>query len=128
MGENQVVGSKNQRTYLVLIKINDVFILDITCPFENGLIVSDDARLEKSTKYAKLAIVLSTSSDNTKIEAIVVDFLGSWEVKNDKILKRLCSEKHSKLLRKIITSEIISHSRNFYFEFTCRLPLRSRGR
>lgn len=47
--ENQVVGSKNQRPDLVLIKKNDVFILDITCPFENGLIASDDARIEKET-------------------------------------------------------------------------------
>lgn len=46
---------------------------------------------ELKKKHAKLASELSTSSDRAKVEAVVVDSLGSWDVKNDKIVKRLCA-------------------------------------
>lgn len=52
ISEDQVVRSANVRPDLVLKKNNDILILDITVPFENGLEVLTEARRLKEEKYA----------------------------------------------------------------------------
>lgn len=42
--ENQLVGTKNLRTDLVIKKDKSIIIIDVTVPFDNGLAVFDDAR------------------------------------------------------------------------------------
>lgn len=61
-------------------------ILDITVPFENRADAFDVARKSKEDKYRQLAIDLSENMTSVKVEAIIVDALGFWDPKNDKII------------------------------------------
>lgn len=129
IGEDQVVGTtNNRRPDLVLRKGNDIMILDITCPFENGLQAFQDARKEKEDKYAELAAELSSDGTRVRVDAIIVGSLGSWDPQNDKIIRRLCSEKYAKTMRKIIVSETISYSQDVFSEHMRAVPQNSGGR
>ncbi|GBN11567.1 hypothetical protein AVEN_246261-1 [Araneus ventricosus] len=54
ISENQSIGPDNLRPDLVFRKGNDIYIIDVTCPFENRLEAFSDARKHKLEKYAPL--------------------------------------------------------------------------
>lgn len=59
---------------------------------------------------------------NAVVEAVVVGALGSWDPANDGSLRRICSKKYLKMLKKIVVSEIIGNSRDVYYEHISRIP------
>lgn len=121
--ENQTVDSSDLRPDLVLKKGNQFLIIDVTCPFENGPGVFSAARREKVDKYTNLANNLKTNTGcSVDVEAIVVGSLGSWDPKNDKTVRRLCSKKYADLMRKLIVSETLRASRNIYIEHLTGVP------
>lgn len=75
--ENQVVGTQNLRPDLVIQKDRDIIIIDVTVPFENGMVAFDNAREAKETKYNELATELSREGKKAKVEAFIVGSLGS---------------------------------------------------
>lgn len=89
-------------------------ILDITVPFENGVDDFENARKTKENKYAELANTLPNNGERVKVEAIIIGSLGSWDPKNDRGVKRLCSERYAKIMRRIIVSETISYSQDIF--------------
>lgn len=127
-GENQVVDVGNLRPDLLLKKGNDILIIDVTVPFENGLEALEDARKEKLENYSDLARELSNDYVKAKVEAVIEGSLGSWDPGNDALIKRLCSNKYAKMMRKIIASETIAYSQDIYAEHTRTLPQYSGGR
>lgn len=128
MTENQVIGSGNLKPDLVLKKGKDVLILDVAIPFENGLEALADARMRKEIKYQGIAQELHLKGFNAKVEAIIIGALGSWDPTNDRVMKRICSNKYLKLMRKIVVSEVISYSRDVFFEHLGTIPQDSGGR
>lgn len=129
IGEDQVVGTTNRRRPdLILKKGNDILILDVTCPFENGLQAFQDARKEKEEKYVEVAEEMSRQGTRVRVDAIIVGSLGSWDPQNDNIIRRLCSEKYAKVIRRIIVSETISYSQDVFSEHMRPVPQNSGGR
>lgn len=61
----------------------------------------------KEEKYRALASELSDNMRGVKVEAIIVGSLSSWDPNNDRLIKRICSEKYAKVMRRIIVSETI---------------------
>lgn len=61
------------------------------------------------------------------MEAIIVGSLGSWDPKNDNIIKTICSEKYAKVKRMIIVSETMSNSEDIFFEHMKIAPQDSGG-
>lgn len=59
---------------------------------------------------------------NSKVGAIIVGSLGSWDPQNDAVLKRICSQKYLKVMRRIMVSEVLSHSKDVFYEHLNRLP------
>lgn len=104
VGENSVVGTENLKPDLVVRKRNEIIIIDVTVPFENGLYAFDKARNLKLTKYSNLAKELSSNGNVAVVEAVVVGALGSWDSANDRVMRRICSKKYLKLFKKIVVS------------------------
>lgn len=105
IGEDRVVGTENCRLDLVIQKGNYAIIIDITVPFDNGLKAFTQARTVKMTKHARLAQEFSLSGKNAVVKAVVVGALGSWDPANDRVMKRICSKKYMKVLKKKVVSE-----------------------
>lgn len=81
---------------------------------------------EKEDKYDVLT--KEFISCGFKVEAFIVGTLRSWDPENDRVGKRLCSNKFLKVIRKIIVSETISYSQDVYQEHLRRTPQDSGGR
>lgn len=62
------------------------------------------------------------------VHAIVVGALGSWDPDNDKTIRRLCSGRYAKLMKKIIVSETTAHSQDAFDEHMRRIPQNTDGR
>lgn len=77
MSANQPVGRDRLRPDLMLQKGDDVLLLDVACPFENGSAAFDDARNEKERKCAPLVRELSARFRTVTFGAIIVGSLGS---------------------------------------------------
>lgn len=126
-GEDQVMGSGNLRPYLVFKKNKDVLISDITITFENGLEAFAEARKRKEEKYEDFASELRDAGFKAKVEAVIAGFLGSWDCGNDGLLKKLCSPKYLKVMRKIMVSKTIAYSRDVFYEHLNNVPQDSSG-
>lgn len=120
--ENRPLAGLSCRPDLVLTQGRSALILDVTCPFENGVEAFATARREKELKYAQLARELRDRFDEVKVEAVVVGALGSWDPDNDKVINKLCSRKFGKLMKKLIVSDTIRASRNIYIEHISGIP------
>lgn len=81
---NQPVGRNRLRPDLMLQKCDDVLLLDVAFPFENGNVTFDVARLIKERKYAPLVAELSSRFRTVRFDAIIVGSLGSWDSANDR--------------------------------------------
>lgn len=128
LGENQVVGTQNLRPDRVICKENEIIIIDVTVPFENGLQAFERARNEKLEKYDALAKELSVAGKRAKVVAFIVGSLGSWDPQNDKLLRRICSKTYAKKMRQICVSETIAYSNDIFYEHTRGVPQDSGGR
>lgn len=128
MGETEKMVSEDLRPDLVLKKDKDVLIFDATVHFENGLEALAEARRKKVTKYTKLDEEMIKAGLNAKVEAVIVGSLGSWDPENDRVLKRICLLKYLKVMRQIMVSEIISYSKDVFYEHLNRVPQDSGSR
>lgn len=72
----------------------------------------DETRRLKIEKYKNLADELSTGGKKALVEGIAVRTIGSWDVNNDKSLRRICAKIHLKTLTKIMIGETISLSKS----------------
>lgn len=79
-------------------------------------------------KYDQLAKELSRDGKRVKVEAFIVGSLGSWDPKNDRLLRRICSKTYAKKMRQICVSETIAYSHDVFFEHTRQVPQDTGGR
>lgn len=131
--ENKPYGKNRRlRPDIILVKGNDeAIIIDVTIPFDNGLVSFAEARQEKLNKYKVVADDLKAKYKKVSCDAIVVGALGSWDKKNDKTVAKLCSKKYATMMRKLIVSDCIRASRDIYIEHVTdieQIDLRSRMR
>lgn len=92
-------------------------IVDVTVPAENhddALLAARDYKIRKYTPHAE---VLRSQGFETVVEAVVVGSLGSWDTRNDRIVKMLgIGKRYSTLMRKLMVSDTIRWSRDIFIE------------
>ncbi|GIY48209.1 retrovirus-related Pol polyprotein from type-1 retrotransposable element R2 [Caerostris darwini] len=114
---NQAVFGTDLRPDIVFKKGSDIFIIDVTCPFENRKSAFEQARATKISRYEPLIPIYQSQGLNAHIVPILVGALGSWDPQNDSFLSRFMSKSFLNKHRKICVSECIRWSRNIYIEF-----------
>lgn len=105
---------KKKRTVLLLLML----------PFRLKMVLTRSRWLgkEKEDKYDVLAKDFISCGFKARVEAFIVGTLRSCHPENDRVDKRLCSNKFLKVIRKIIVSETISYSQDVYQEHLRRTP------
>ncbi|XP_068989965.1 uncharacterized protein T26G10.4-like [Neodiprion pinetum] len=94
-----------------------IVIVDVTVPFENRRVAFDEARGRKILKYKPLADELGRRGYRVTVSAFVVGALGSWDPRNESVLKQLhIGNRYAALMRRLIVSETIRWSRDIYVE------------
>lgn len=111
----QVVPGDPQGLKPDLVVINDstkkVHIVDVTVPFE-GEEAFQEARVAKEEKYHHLiALFKNKGYHEVEVDAFIVGSLGSWDVANEPVLKKLAiGRNYAKLFRKLCCTEAIKGS------------------
>ncbi|XP_022166275.1 uncharacterized protein LOC111030878 [Myzus persicae] len=117
LSENQVVGNQGLRPDLVLKKGPNIYIVDVTVPFDNRLAAFEAAAAEKKSKYEHLRTELAAQHGcEVLVMPFIVGALGSWDPGNDIFMKVLCSRSYATLMRKLCVSDTIAASRDVYIE------------
>jgi hypothetical protein len=115
------------RPDLVTARNNEATIIDVTIPFENRMVALEEARRDKLRKYDDLARALRSRFSEVKVDAIVLGSLGTWDPKNDKVIKTMCSRKYLNLFKKLCVSDVIRYSRDIYIEHITGVRQQSAG-
>ncbi|GFY40356.1 uncharacterized protein TNIN_91281 [Trichonephila inaurata madagascariensis] len=84
LSENQVVGNNRLRPDLVAQIDKNIYIIDVTIPFENRRQAFSQARERKVFKYLELLPYFSSLGfQQVHIVPIIVGSLGAWDPEND---------------------------------------------
>ncbi|KRY98118.1 hypothetical protein T11_12122, partial [Trichinella zimbabwensis] len=91
-------------------------LLDVAIVFENTAAAFVDARIRKWAHYEKEILAYRLQGYSVTYDAIVVGSLGTWDPKNDAILKRIgvVSERYLRLMKVLVVSEMLEHSSRIY--------------
>ncbi|KRY25774.1 Retrovirus-related Pol polyprotein from type-1 retrotransposable element, partial [Trichinella spiralis] len=111
------IGS-NKRPDLVVVDEEKrlVILLDVAIVFENTAAAFVDARTRKWAHYEKEILAYRLRGYSVTYDAIVVGALGTWDPKNDAILKRIgvVSQRYLRLMKVLVVSEMLEHSSRIY--------------
>ncbi|GFY41228.1 retrovirus-related Pol polyprotein from type-1 retrotransposable element R2 [Trichonephila inaurata madagascariensis] len=117
LSENQVVGHNRLRPDLVAQIDNNIYIIDVTIPFENRRQAFSQARERKVFKYLELLpYFTSLGFQQVHIAPIVVGSLGAWDPENDIFLRKVATNRYLAVLRKLCVSDCIRWSRDIYIQ------------
>ncbi|GIY30012.1 retrovirus-related Pol polyprotein from type-1 retrotransposable element R2 [Caerostris extrusa] len=117
LSSNQAVLGTSIRPDLVFKKGREIFLIDVTCPFENRKTIFDSARSRKMAHYEPLMPIYQAQGLQPHIVPILVGALGSWDPQNDSFLRRFMSRSYLNTFRKLCVSDSIKWSRDIYIEF-----------
>ncbi|GIY55745.1 retrovirus-related Pol polyprotein from type-2 retrotransposable element R2DM [Caerostris darwini] len=117
LSENCAVCDTVLRPDLVFRKGSDIFLIDVTCPFENRKGAFESARARKLEHYESLLPLYQAQGLQPQIIPILVGALGSWDPLNDSFLRRFMSRAYLNTFRKLCVSDSIKWSRDIYVEF-----------
>ncbi|GFQ73020.1 retrovirus-related Pol polyprotein from type-1 retrotransposable element R2 [Trichonephila clavata] len=113
---NKVVD-KGLRPDIVAEVGDELFVLDVTIPFENRRPAFHHARLRKVEKYKNLIeFFRKLGHKKVSIVPIVVGSLGAWDPENDVFLRKVATKSYLNLLRKLCVSDCIRWSRDIYIQ------------
>ncbi|GBN47632.1 hypothetical protein AVEN_110406-1 [Araneus ventricosus] len=112
----RIVKSINLRPDIVLKLNNKIYIVDITCPFENRLDGFEKAKQEKIHKYQVLIDHLLPQAAAVEIVPIVVGALGAWDPANDKFLGKIMAKSYLKKMSQLCVSDNFRWARDIYVE------------
>nr|XP_045619587.1 uncharacterized protein LOC123771180 [Procambarus clarkii] len=103
---------------LVIEKNNKLLIIDVTCSFESMGDAFADARTEKETKYADLAVEMRALPryNRVTVHAFIVGLLGSYDPLNEQLMKSGVEEVLRNLQKAVCVSDVIRWSRMRYIE------------
>lgn len=122
LSQNQMISNTGLKPDFVLCKGNDLLIVHVTCPFDDGYESFINARKEKENKYKPLINHFKSYYTNVQVEAIVVGSLGSWDPRNDRVMLKLCSKKYLRLMKRLTVSEVIRSSGDIYIKHLGHSP------
>ncbi|GFY44120.1 retrovirus-related Pol polyprotein from type-2 retrotransposable element R2DM [Trichonephila inaurata madagascariensis] len=117
LSENQVVGNNRLRPDLVAQIDKNIYIIDVTIPFENRRQAFSQARERKVFKYLELLPYFSSLGfQQVHIVPIIVGSLGAWDPENDIFLRKVATNRYLAVLRKLCVSDCIRWSRDIYIQ------------
>jgi len=118
LSENQTVPgtTDNLRPDLVIKKDDQVLVIDVTCPFENGATAFSTAREEKIAKYTDLARQLKRRYRRVTVEPFIVGTLGAYDPHNASLTKKIATRNYTKVLKLLCVTDTIAWSRKQYIE------------
>ncbi|GBO09521.1 Retrovirus-related Pol polyprotein from type-1 retrotransposable element R2 [Araneus ventricosus] len=116
LAENQCVGPLGKRPDLVFQIGKEIYIIDVTIPFENRYESFERARQEKIDKYQHLVDQYAKDGVKATVVPIIVGSLGSWDPKNDKFLLKVMSKSYLNKFRKLCCSDVLEWSRKIFVE------------
>ncbi|GIX87681.1 uncharacterized protein CDAR_540751, partial [Caerostris darwini] len=105
LSENTAVLGTTIRPDLVFKKGREVFLIDVTCPFENRKGVLDVARARKLAHYEPLLPLYQAQGLQPHVVPILVGALGSWDPQNDSFLRRFMSRSFLNTFRRLCVSD-----------------------
>ncbi|KAG8239341.1 hypothetical protein J437_LFUL019121 [Ladona fulva] len=126
LGVNQTVPGYPQPVRLDLLLLDvgrdgvgsSARIIDVTVAFENTREALDEARRRKEVKYAALAKHFEDQGFHSSGEAIVIGSLGTWDPRNDVVLRGLgISRRIAESMKRLVVSHSIRWSRDIYVEY-----------
>ncbi|XP_055924598.1 uncharacterized protein LOC129956692 [Argiope bruennichi] len=116
VSENQSIGTDGLRADLVFKNGKKIYIIDVTCPFENRMSAFEEARQRKLDKYASLASHFTSQGFVASVVSILVGSLGVFDQNNDVSLRKFMSKGYLHKFRKLRVSGAIKWSRDIYVE------------
>ncbi|GBM93217.1 Retrovirus-related Pol polyprotein from type-1 retrotransposable element R2 [Araneus ventricosus] len=116
LAENQSVGPLGKRPDLVFQIGKEIYIIDVTIPFENRYESFERARQEKIDKYQHLVDQYAKDGVKATVVPIIVGSLGSWDPKNDKFLLSVMPKSYLNKFRKLCCSDVLEWSRKIFVE------------
>ena len=97
----------------MIIENNEITVIDVVCPFENGDDALKSAEDRKVNKYSHL---VDHFKQRVKF-GFVVGALGAWHLNNEAVLNQIrMSLSYRKLFRKLCCCDIIKHSADIYYK------------
>ena len=104
------------RPDIVIQEGNQVVVIDVVCPFDNGDDALDLAEERKITKYSHLIDHYRQRGKSCRVFGFVVGALGTWHPHNELVLNQLrMTLSYRKLFRKLCCSDAIKHSADIYY-------------
>ncbi|GIY31151.1 retrovirus-related Pol polyprotein from type-1 retrotransposable element R2 [Caerostris darwini] len=117
LSANTAVLDTSIRPDLVFKKGREIFLIDVTCPFENRKAIFDSARARKLAHYEPLIPLYQAQGLQPQVVPILVGALGSWDPQKDAFLRRFMSRSYLNTFRRLCVSDTIKWSRDIYVEF-----------
>lgn len=104
------------RPDLVIENNNEITIIDVTCPFENGDDALAKADYAKVTKYNHLKHHFQQLGFTCNVFGFVIGALGAWHSNNEAVLNNLqMTRSYKSLFRKLCCSDVIRGSAEIYY-------------
>ncbi|XP_046856059.1 uncharacterized protein LOC124449153 [Xenia sp. Carnegie-2017] len=116
--DQQVDGIEDEcRPDIVIEDGNNVTIIDVTCPFENGTDALSTADFHKITKYEHVKRYFQSTGKSCSVHGFVIGSLGAWHPNNEVVLSKLnMSNNYKSLFRKLCCTDVIRGSADIYYD------------
>ena len=110
--DKQVPGIADEcRPDIVIENDDDVIIIDVTCPFENGEKALAEADFNKVMKYDYVKRHFQSMGKSCSVHAFVIGSLGTWHPDNEAVLSKLMmSRSYKSSFRKLYCTDVIKGS------------------
>ena len=93
-----------------------MFIIDVTCPYEQNDEAFYEARVRKITKYAPIEDHYKSQGYTVFNDALIVGSLGAWDPRNDDLLREVgLSLRNSRTMKRRLVGTCIEHSKTIYW-------------
>ena len=114
---NAVQSDSNStvRPDIVIEDNNQVSIIDVCCPFDNGEEALDEAAARKEVKYEHLKNHFEAQGKTCSVYGFAIGALGSWHPGNERVLAALgMTNRYKNLFRKLCVTDVIQGSSDIY--------------
>ena len=115
--DKQVPGIADEcRPDIVIENDDDVIVIDVTCPFENGEKALAEADYNKVMKYDHVKRHFQSMGKSCSVHGFVIGSLGTWHPDNEAVLSKLMmSRSYKSLFRKLCCTDVIKGSADIYY-------------
>ena len=106
------------RPDIVITEGNQVSVIDVCCPFENGAEALGEAELHKVEKYLEIKQHFLSLGMQCNVYGFVIGALGTWHPNNEQVLRCLgMTRSYKNLFRKLFCTDVIQGSTNIYRQY-----------